>query len=186
MNFWIENCPSPPWNFSKNSSVLGFGSLTRPLFGFQKRMEDKEGAKWLIKYLLVSKCTSPSPSNKIWVFHFPVININMKLIRQMFNVDIDPGLIKLEIYWEGKITQEFTPQDVIISSHSFQILSNSANSASGLCNYVRALNILDKISMHVDNTTFGQKTRISPMVLCFVITNKVSMFWNKECVFLGM
>ena len=81
----------------------------------------------------------------------------MKLIRQMFNVEINRGLIKLEIYCEGKITQEFTPQDVIISSHSFQILSNSANSASGLCNYVRALNILDKISMQVDTTTFGEK-----------------------------
>ena len=48
----------------------------------------------------------------------------MKLIRQMVNAEIDRGLIKLEIYWEGKITQEFTPQDVIISSHSFRILSN--------------------------------------------------------------
>ena len=55
-----------------------------------------------------------------------------------------------------------------------------------LTRVVRALNILDKISMHVEKTTFGVKTRISSMALSFVSTDKVSMFWNKECVFLGM
>ena len=40
--------------------------------------------------------------------------------------------------------------------------------------------------MQVDTTTFGEKTRISSMVLSFVSTDKVSMIWNKEGVFLGM
>ena len=34
--------------------------------------------------------------------------------------------------------------------------------------------------MQVDTTTFGEKTRISSMVLSFVSMDKVSMIWNKE------
>ena len=184
MNFWIENGPSPPWNFSKNSSILGFSSLTRPLFGFQKRMEDKGGAKWFIKYLLVSKYTKPPTpliSFEFFIFLWP-ISINPSNVQCWDR----PWSHKTRDLLKGK---NYTRVCSLRCHHLLTQLSSfvkSANSASGLCNYVRALNILDKISMQVDTTTFGEKTRISSMVLSFVSTDKVPMIWNKEGVFLGM